>query len=91
MHALRHRTRVPNWVPVDINISTRPNGNQDTRWTNRENRLQGACNGCGDCVTGCRQGAKNTLDMNYLASAKRNHAEIFTEVSVERIEPTSRG
>ena len=91
MRALRRRTRVPNWGPVDVNISTRPDGNQDLPWRNSENRLQSGCNGCGDCVTGCRRGAKNTLDMNYLASAKREGAEIFTEVGVERIEPTSSG
>jgi choline dehydrogenase-like flavoprotein len=28
---------------------------------------QGACRACGECDTGCRYRAKNTLDLNYLA------------------------
>jgi len=30
-------------------------------------REQAACNDCGECITGCRYRAKNTLDFNYLA------------------------
>lgn len=48
--------------------------------------FQNACNGCGDCVTGCNYGAKNTTLMNYLPDAKKHGAEIFTEAAVDRIE-----
>lgn len=47
---------------------------------------QEACNGCGDCCTGCNVGAKNTLLMNYLPDAVHHGARIFTEVEVVRIE-----
>jgi cholesterol oxidase len=47
---------------------------------------QYACTQCGDCVTGCNFAAKNTLIMNYLPDAKSHGAEIYTEVSVCRIE-----
>jgi cholesterol oxidase len=47
---------------------------------------QRPCNLCGDCVTGCNHGAKNTLIMNYLPDAKNAGAEIFTEVDVRHIE-----
>ena len=47
---------------------------------------QDACNGCGDCVTGCNYGAKNTLMMNYLPDAVTHGASIFTEVDVRWIE-----
>jgi cholesterol oxidase len=46
---------------------------------------QKACTGCGDCVTGCNVGAKNTLLMNYLPVAVDNGAEVFTEVEVRAI------
>jgi cholesterol oxidase len=41
---------------------------------------QAACNGCGDCVTGCNYGAKNVLNVNYLALAVKHGARIFTGV-----------
>jgi cholesterol oxidase len=43
---------------------------------------QVACNGCGDCVSGCNVGAKNTLLMNYLPDAFHWGASIFTGVDV---------
>lgn len=46
---------------------------------------QEACTGCGDCVTGCNVGAKNTILMNYLPLAHRHGAEIFTEVEVRTV------
>lgn len=52
---------------------------------------QKACVLCGDCVTGCNHGAKNTVLMNYLPDAKNHGAEIFTEVSVRRIERRQNG
>lgn len=46
---------------------------------------QGACNGCGKCCTGCPEGAKNTLDHNYLAVAEQNGAVARTQCEVKRI------
>jgi cholesterol oxidase len=47
---------------------------------------QQACQLCGDCVTGCNYGAKNTLLMNYLPDAVNHGAEIYTECRVEYLE-----
>ena len=47
---------------------------------------QHKCANCGDCVTGCNYAAKNTLIMNYPPDAVNHGAEIFTEVSVRRLE-----
>jgi cholesterol oxidase len=46
---------------------------------------QEPCTGCGDCVSGCNVGAKNTLLMNYLPYARARGAELFTSVAVTRI------
>lgn len=47
---------------------------------------QRACNLCGDCASGCNHAAKNTTLMNYLPDAHNHGAQIFTQVSVRRIE-----
>ncbi|MGH9276154.1 MAG: GMC oxidoreductase [Acidimicrobiales bacterium] len=52
---------------------------------------QPACSGCGDCVSGCNTGAKNTLLMNYLPDAHRWGADIFTGVDVQWIERSGDG
>ena len=45
------------------------------------------CIGCGGCMMGCRYGAKNSLDMNYLFLAERRGAEIFPERRVVDVSP----
>jgi cholesterol oxidase len=52
---------------------------------------QAACVACGDCITGCNYGAKNTVLMNYLPDAKRNGAEIYTGAQVREVTPTANG
>ena len=49
------------------------------------------CTWCGACMVGCRVGAKNTLDMNYLHLAERLGATIVPETEVRRIEPLPGG
>ncbi|MEU3229793.1 GMC oxidoreductase [Nocardiopsis alba] len=44
-----------------------------------------ACTECGECMTGCRHGAKNTLTENYLYFAERGGAEIHPLTTVERL------
>lgn len=43
---------------------------------------QQACKLCGDCVTGCNHGAKNTVATTYLADASNHGAKIFTGATV---------
>jgi len=45
------------------------------------------CTFCGACMTGCRVGAKNTLDRNYLYLAERRGAVIQAETEVEAVRP----
>jgi cholesterol oxidase len=45
------------------------------------------CNFCGQCMTGCPNNAKNTLDKNYLFLAQLNGTEILAEHFVTGIIP----
>ncbi len=49
------------------------------------------CNLCGRCITGCGQGAKNSLDKNYLYLAEQLGVEIVSESKVSHIEPYGNG
>lgn len=40
------------------------------------------CTACGGCMLGCRHGAKNTLDLNYLYLAEKRGAQVFAETRV---------
>ncbi|MCK7622911.1 GMC family oxidoreductase [Streptomyces sp. RS10V-4] len=50
-----------------------------------------ACTECGECMTGCRHGAKNTLTENYLHLAERAGAVIHPMTSVVAVTEDSRG
>ena len=45
------------------------------------------CLRCGECMTGCRHGAKNTLDTNYLHLAERAGARIMPRSTVTAVRP----
>ncbi len=49
------------------------------------------CIGCGGCMMGCRFGAKNTLDLNYLYLAERLGTRIFPETRVMNVKPLAGG
>lgn len=52
---------------------------------------QAPCTHCGDCVSGCRVGAKSTLDVNYLALARQRGSELYARVEVEHLTRASSG
>ncbi len=45
------------------------------------------CTHCGECMTGCRHNAKNTLDKNYLYLAQKLGVEILAEHEVVDVLP----
>ena len=47
------------------------------------------CRNCGECMTGCRHNAKNTLVKNYLYLAEKNGAQVLPLTTVTRITPRS--
>ena len=49
------------------------------------------CIGCGECMSGCRHNAKNTLVKNYLYLAEQNGARVLPLTTVTRVAPRSGG
>lgn len=49
------------------------------------------CIECGECMTGCRHGAKNTLVKNYLALAEKAGAQVLPMTTVTSLRQTPDG
>jgi cholesterol oxidase len=49
------------------------------------------CTNCGECMTGCRHNAKNTLVKNYLYLAERNGAKVYDRATATAIRPLAAG
>lgn len=71
--------------PINVNFDTLPEGK------NHVGVEQPPCNMCGDCVSGCNVGAKNTTLMNYLPDAWNHGADIVCQTDVRHIEKTDDG
>ena len=50
-----------------------------------EGPQRATCIACGGCMMGCRYGAKNTLDLNYLYLAEKHGAQVFPETKVVNV------
>jgi cholesterol oxidase len=53
--------------------------------------VRNTCIGCGECMTGCRHNAKNTLVKNYLYLAEQNGAKVLPLTTVTRVRPREDG
>ncbi|HEY0891166.1 MAG TPA: GMC family oxidoreductase [Nocardioides sp.] len=56
-----------------------------------EGPARNTCTNCGECMTGCRHNAKNTLVKNYLYLAEKNGAEVHPLTTVTRVVPRPGG
>jgi len=69
-----------------------PNKTVPDPYFNGEGPERTGCTFCGACIVGCRAGAKNTLDKNYLYLAEQKHGvEIVPETEVTGIRPLGKG
>jgi cholesterol oxidase len=73
------------------NIAVRFEGAGEAPTPNKFGALQSGCLHCGECDIGCNVGAKNTLDLNYLAVAESMGADVGTGSEVTWIAPNEDG
>jgi cholesterol oxidase len=86
-------------VPLALSFDPEWNYNLDDpfdlkhsrRFVNPQGIEQGTCIHLGDCDIGCKAKAKNTLDLNYIAKAEHNGAEVRPLHIVRSIEPCESG
>jgi cholesterol oxidase len=96
--ALGHRDRFSK-APLAISFSPEWNYDLDdpftrrhsTVFTNAHGQQQGTCIHLGNCDIGCDVRAKNTLDLNYLATAEQRGAEVRPLHVVRAVEPGQAG
>jgi cholesterol oxidase len=80
------------FTPTPVGVFFGPNGEKTPGKTVPDPYFGGAgpartgCIECGECMTGCRHGAKNTLVKNYLGLAERAGAQVFPMTTVTGFE-----
>ncbi|MGW3120514.1 GMC family oxidoreductase N-terminal domain-containing protein [Streptomyces sp. NPDC001107] len=68
-----------------------PGGQVDDPYFGGAGPARKACTECGECMTGCRHGAKNTLNENYLYLAEKAGAVVHPMTTVVSITDDSQG
>lgn len=76
------------WKPADVAVTFGLTGKATV---NPSGASQLACTMCGACSVGCPQGAKNTVDLNYLKVGEMAGGKIMTKCKVESIEKLPSG
>ncbi|GAA4271449.1 GMC oxidoreductase [Aquimarina gracilis] len=81
-----------NFEPTDVAVFFgKPNETVPDPYFDGKGPDRTGCNYCGGCMTGCRFGAKNTLDKNYLYLAQQLGAQILAEKEVYDVTPLGEG
>ncbi len=69
----------------------RPGERVDDPFFGGEGPERNACLNCGECMSGCRHNAKNTLVKNYLYLAEKRGAKVLPLTTVTRVAPRRLG
>ncbi len=78
--------REDDFHPTDVAVFFgKPNETVPDPYFAGEGPERTGCTFCGACMTGCRVGAKNTLDRNYLYLAEKRGAEVLAETEVHAV------
>ncbi|MEU0128542.1 MULTISPECIES: GMC family oxidoreductase [unclassified Streptomyces] len=70
---------------ADGSVRAKPGGEVADPYFGGAGPARKACSECGECMTGCRHGAKNTLNENYLYLAEKAGAVIHPMTSVTAV------
>lgn len=90
--AAARRGREHTFRPTDVGVFFgEPEVTVPDPYFGGEGPARTGCTFCGSCMVGCRPGAKNTLDKNYLHLAEKGGARIVPETKVDLIEPLEGG
>ncbi|MEW1693985.1 GMC family oxidoreductase [Streptomyces sp. NPDC091278] len=76
---------------ADGTARARPGGEVPDPYFGGAGPTRRACTECGECMTGCRHGAKNTLNENYLHLAEKAGATVHPMTTVVTVTEDSRG
>ncbi|MFF9089480.1 GMC family oxidoreductase N-terminal domain-containing protein [Streptomyces sp. NPDC014991] len=76
---------------ADGKVKAQPGGQVNDPYFGGAGPDRKACTECGECMTGCRHGAKNTLNENYLYLAEKAGAVVHPMTTVVSVTDDSRG
>ncbi|MFJ2831824.1 GMC family oxidoreductase N-terminal domain-containing protein [Streptomyces sp. NPDC087263] len=76
---------------ADGTAKARPGGEVADPYFGGAGPARKACTECGECMTGCRHGAKNTLNENYLHLAEKTGAVVHPMTTVVSVTDDSQG
>ena len=73
-------------APLGIYFGEKPDVEHDDPYFDGEGPKRKSCINCGECMTGCRHNAKNTLVKNYLYFAEKLGVEVRPLTTATKIE-----
>ena len=78
-------------TPVGVFFGERPGETVSDPFFGGAGPARTGCIECGNCMVGCKHGAKNRLDVNYLYLAERLGTVIHPETTVTAVRPAASG
>jgi cholesterol oxidase len=78
-------------TPVGVFFGGRAGERVDDPYFGGAGPDRNACRACGECMTGCRHNAKNTLVKNYLYLAEQGGAQVHPLSTVTEVRPMEGG
>lgn len=77
------------WRPVELAVSFQDSQKLESNGFGTASQM--GCNMCGLCTAGCPQGAKNSVDLTYIAAAEALGAELRARHEALFVQPISGG